>query len=91
MHPNWVRGLRDQCATAGVAFHFKQWGAWYPQEFGGSAHDGAETSFVRMGKKNAGRVLDGRTWDELPHGYSDRTVRRSSANDVATVGSQAAG
>jgi hypothetical protein len=23
-HPNWFRGLRDQCAAAGVPFHFKQ-------------------------------------------------------------------
>jgi protein gp37 len=26
MHPQWARDLRDQCAAAGVAFHFKQWG-----------------------------------------------------------------
>ncbi len=26
MHPDWVRDLRGQCALAGVAFHFKQWG-----------------------------------------------------------------
>lgn len=26
MYPDWVRGLRDQCAAAGVPFHFKQWG-----------------------------------------------------------------
>ncbi|GEC15189.1 phage Gp37/Gp68 family protein [Nitrobacter winogradskyi] len=30
MHPDWVRSLRDQCASAGVAFFFKQWGSWYP-------------------------------------------------------------
>jgi protein gp37 len=30
MHPDWVRGLRDQCALAGVPFHFKQWGSWLP-------------------------------------------------------------
>ncbi len=28
MHPDWARALRDQCAMAGVAFHFKQWGEW---------------------------------------------------------------
>lgn len=28
MHPDWARSLRDQCAAAGVAFHFKQWGEW---------------------------------------------------------------
>lgn len=31
MHPHWARSLRDQCAAAGVAFFFKQWGEWRPQ------------------------------------------------------------
>lgn len=26
MHPDWARSIRNQCAAAGVAFHFKQWG-----------------------------------------------------------------
>ncbi len=26
----WFRDLRDQCAAAGVPFHFKQWGEWGP-------------------------------------------------------------
>ncbi len=30
MHPDWARSLRDQCAVAGVPFHFKQWGEWAP-------------------------------------------------------------
>lgn len=30
MHPDWARGLRDQCAAAGVPFYFKQWGEWGP-------------------------------------------------------------
>ena len=30
MHPDWVRSLRDQCAAAGTAFFFKQWGEWVP-------------------------------------------------------------
>lgn len=30
IHPEWARSLRDQCAAAGVAFHFKQWGEWAP-------------------------------------------------------------
>lgn len=30
MHPDWVRGLRDQCATADVPFFFKGWGEWVP-------------------------------------------------------------
>ena len=57
MHADWARGLRDQCRAAGVPFFFKQWGAWAP--------DAASTG-RRVGKKRAGRLLDGRTWDELP-------------------------
>lgn len=30
MHPDWARGLRDQCAEAGVPFLFKQWGSMEP-------------------------------------------------------------
>lgn len=33
MHPAWARALRDQCATAGTPFFFKQWGAWHPHNF----------------------------------------------------------
>lgn len=31
MHPDWARALRDQCASAGVPFMFKQWGEWVPR------------------------------------------------------------
>lgn len=30
MHPDWARGLRDQCQAAGVPFFLKQWGRWIP-------------------------------------------------------------
>ena len=44
MNAAWVRGLRDQCQTAGVAFFFKQWGGRTPKaggrELDGSHHDG---------------------------------------------------
>lgn len=49
----WIRGIRDTCVAAGVPFHFKQWG-----------EHGAD--LVRIGKKAAGRELDGRTWDQFP-------------------------
>jgi protein gp37 len=83
-HPDWFRAVRDQCAAAGVAFHFKQWGDWAPEggrEIAGSPRYqdiglagetvglGAYPGIVRMrrvGKKAAGRLLDGRTWDEMP-------------------------
>jgi protein gp37 len=31
-HPDWFRSLRDQCASAGVPFFFKQWGEWAPSD-----------------------------------------------------------
>jgi len=73
MHPDWVRSLRDQCTTAGVPFFFKNWGEWaeiptdqhIPDHIfhRGPAFDGL---VWRVGRKKAGRVLDGRTWDEFP-------------------------
>jgi protein gp37 len=57
--PLWFRSLRDQCQRACVPFHFKQWGNWSPAK-----HD--QRQLVRTAKKTAGRVLDGRTWDQLP-------------------------
>lgn len=70
MHPDWVRSLRDQCAAAGVAFHFKQWGEWVPcnqvpaHGTGWRIIDGQ--GMARVGKARAGRLLDGRTHDEFP-------------------------
>ncbi|MFC7527601.1 DUF5131 family protein [Actinoplanes sp. GCM10030250] len=43
MDPDWVRGLRDQCAAAGTAFFFKQWGGHTPKA-GGRQLDGREHS-----------------------------------------------
>lgn len=68
MHPDWARSLRDQCSAAGVPFLFKQWGEWAP---GDSRDYGDVGSMRRVGKKAAGRELDGRTWDEYP---ADRTA-----------------
>jgi protein gp37 len=31
-HPDWHRGTRDFCAIQGIAYHFKQWGAWAPAD-----------------------------------------------------------
>jgi len=67
IHPDWVRSLRDQCQAAGVPFFFKQWGEyglnWLNDDNG--KVEGSEW-MDRMGKKKAGRILDGRTWDEMP-------------------------
>lgn len=40
MHPQWARGIRDQCSAAGVPFFFKQWGAWGPCDHLGDKVDG---------------------------------------------------
>jgi protein gp37 len=61
MDPSWVRDVRDQCERAEVPFFFKQWGAWAPSE-----QLGGQPLFRRLGKKVAGRLLDGRTWDGMP-------------------------
>ena len=64
MRPEWARALRDQCRAAGTPFFFKQWGEYGQQ---GWRVDPTHTGeMVRMGKKIAGRALDGRTWDEYP-------------------------
>lgn len=82
-HPDWFRGLRDQCGAVGVPFHFKQHGEWAPRlalSAGWSMpwrsgvpaletrlwSEAANDYSVRVGKHAAGRLLDGRTWDELP-------------------------
>ncbi|MFO0877816.1 MAG: phage Gp37/Gp68 family protein [Gemmataceae bacterium] len=43
LHPDWVRSLRDQCATQGVKFFFKQWGGRNKKasgrELDGRTHD----------------------------------------------------
>jgi protein gp37 len=74
MHPDWPRSLRDQCAAAGVPFFFKQHGEFReiteedmrscpPERFQGAPHD---FYVVRVGKKAAGRLLDGRIHDGMP-------------------------
>ncbi|MGY3366140.1 protein gp37 [Bradyrhizobium sp. GM2.4] len=89
MHPDWARSLRDQCAAAGTAFLFKQWGEWAPstpEEARGNPRSGwqaiaahphvaraselypeAGAKFVaRVGKKSAGRLLDGVEHNSFP-------------------------
>lgn len=41
MEADWVREIRDQCKTIGVAFFFKQWGGLRPKD-GGRKLDGRE-------------------------------------------------
>jgi protein gp37 len=43
IHLEWVREVRDQCQSHGVAFFFKQWGGFRPKS-GGRELDGREWS-----------------------------------------------
>jgi protein gp37 len=61
MHPDWARSLLHQCTVARVPFFFKQWGEWRYE--GGEDH---HRYLHRVGKRAAGRLLDGRSWDEYP-------------------------
>ena len=110
-HPDWFRSLRDQCANAGVPFHFKQLGEYGTSWRKGFSEDGEPvfkmfTNFQqwvnhaqswinggtcidmtgkimkcgsdmenaqypvailkRLGKKKAGRLLDGVEHNEFP-------------------------
>ncbi len=70
MEEAWARSLRDQCVAAGIPFHFKQWGEWLPAMCDGAPIDGQELNCsddpIRVGKHKAGRLLDGREWNEFP-------------------------
>jgi protein gp37 len=58
MQPDWVRSLRDQCIEAGVPFFFKGWGEWAPGL--------CDLGMKRVGKRYAGRKLDGQEWNQVP-------------------------
>lgn len=81
-HPDWFRSLRRQAERAGAAFHHKQNGEWVPLQandgewptdklgccrinlMGERTDDG--WPMQRVGKKFAGRKLDGVTHDDFP-------------------------
>lgn len=78
-HPQWVKILRDECVADQIAFFFKQWGDWLPLKQGVAYlhgfHEARQLSngpgptgwpVYRVGKAKAGRLLDGREWNELP-------------------------
>lgn len=87
LHPDWVRGLRNQCKAAGAKFFFKQFGEYSPVDerlkpgqtwpktstivpFDGIPRTmgicARDIPMHRVGKKRAGRVLDGCEHNEMP-------------------------
>jgi len=80
IHPDWVRGIRNNCINLNIPFFFKQWGEW---QFGqqtemeklrglalyrpGTYHDwGDGLISLKIGKKSAGRLLDGKEYNQIP-------------------------
>lgn len=53
MAEEWVSPIRQQAERDGALFFFKQWGSW-----------GADGK--KRNKKANGRLLGGRTWDDMP-------------------------
>jgi protein gp37 len=79
MHPDWVRAIRDQCVADRVPFFFKQWGdvmSVLNEDMPEDVYQGIDAAinlsgyggnpWFRVGKKRAGRMLDGREWSEFP-------------------------
>ncbi|GAB7140624.1 phage Gp37/Gp68 family protein [Deferribacterales bacterium RsTz2092] len=60
MDASWALNIKDQCEQKGVNFFFKQWGTW-----------GADKK--RGSKKENGRILQGREWNEMPSAHTERT------------------
>jgi protein gp37 len=72
----------------GIPFFFKQWGEWAPNGWRGIGNftgrerlvgpavddKGHREVIERLGKKAAGRELDGRTWEEFPAAVTTEAV-----------------
>lgn len=66
MQPDWALDLRDQAEGDGVPFLFKQWGDWGPDDPSIDPKVPTLEGMRHVGKHTAGRLLEGRTWDQLP-------------------------
>lgn len=80
MDPEWARDLLLQCKRADIAFHFKQWGAYCPTDVAVNMNrldvldapemeesfPGHSTTYIKLGKKASGRLLDDKVWEEVP-------------------------
>lgn len=77
----WVRDIRDDCEAMDIPFFFKQWGEWAPASelattigdvdavnarFEPRKEPDPNQMMIRVGRKNAGRTLDGRIWSQFP-------------------------
>lgn len=83
MYEGWALSLMEQCRDASIPFFFKQWGEWYPHpttscfpfaiSYGNTYVWGHGSGLVsyRVGKKVAGRLLDGVEYSEFPEEFPE--------------------
>ncbi len=64
MHPDWARGVRDQCDNVGTAFFFKQWGEYgpwvdhqRPYDSPGRIYVASDGTLKKLGESNNGQDL----------------------------------
>lgn len=80
-HPGWFRKVRDDCVAAGIPFFFKQHGEYVEhaneeqiKHWNGNSVatcEGGNILLLKVGKKAAGRELDGRVYSEFPVAKND--------------------
>ena len=100
-HPDWVRNIQRQCQEQNVPFFFKQWGEWCQgsqldynvaiENF--NVSDGVllnvqvdmKTCSYKVGKKNAGSLLDGKQYKEYPPRYIIGGVDLAKGKDCCVI------
>ncbi len=72
MNADWVRYIKNQCKSFNVPFLFKQWGEWHPkgQHYANELTNCWDAAFTKVGKKEAGNLLDGVEYLEYPLSHS---------------------
>ncbi|MDA3872962.1 MAG: phage Gp37/Gp68 family protein [Kiritimatiellae bacterium] len=87
--PLWYADLQRQSRKLGAAFHFKQYGNWAPGVMTrkkqtvvyAMGENGQPVTLTRYrSKKQPGRELLGRTWDELPEPHTAQELRTMGIN-----------
>lgn len=80
-NPKWFDILKSDCENWKIPFFFKQWGDWFPYggidaegnqnsvtkgEKIGFWHEWPNGFSVKIGKKKAGSIIDGKTYNQFP-------------------------
>ncbi len=82
-HPGWFSSLRDQCTSAAVPFHFKQWGEWSPKPAGDAWDNPARHRFIDpvTGKTKTFGEFTGT--DDLAWAHISRVGRKAAGRELA--------